>query len=186
MKHASAAGHPFRTLDLTCTAIGAALIAVCAWVSIPATVPFTLQTFGVFFILALLGGRRGTMAILVYVLLGATGIPVFAGFTGGIGILLGNTGGYILGFLLTGLAYLLVTKMPGRKLWTEILGLLLGLVLCYALGTVWFMAVYARSSGAVALGTVLSWCVFPFILPDLGKLALALLLARRIAPALKM
>lgn len=174
----------FRTVDLAYIAIGAALIAVCAWISIPLTVPFTLQTFGVFFVLSALGGKRGTCSILVYILLGAVGIPVFAGFASGIGVLLGNTGGYILGFLLSGLLYTGITGLFGNKLLPEIIALLLGLVLCYAFGTAWFMFVYTRANGAVGLGTVLSWCVLPFVLPDLIKLALARTIAGRIRPLL--
>ena len=157
----------FRTIDLAYIAVGAALIGICSWISIPLTVPFTLQTFAVFFILAALGGKRGTFSILVYILLGAIGVPVFAGFSSGIGVLLGNTGGYILGCL------------P-----VQIIALVLGLALCYAFGTAWFMVVYTKANGAVGLGTVLSWCVFPFILPDLVKLALALTIARRVQPML--
>ena len=89
----------FSTRDLCFCAIGAALIAVCAWISIPAEVPFTLQTFAIFAVCGLLGGRRGTVSVLVYLLLGAVGLPVFSGFRGGLGALLGTTGGYILGFL---------------------------------------------------------------------------------------
>lgn len=72
----------------------AVLIAICSWISIPMTVPFTLQTFAVFLAVGVLGGKRGSLAVLIYILLGAVGIPVFAGFSGGIGVLLGNTGGY--------------------------------------------------------------------------------------------
>ena len=76
----------------------AALMAVCSWISIPTAIPFTLQTMAVFLAVGLLGGKRGTLAVTAYVLLGAVGAPVFANFSGGIGILLGQTGGYILGF----------------------------------------------------------------------------------------
>ena len=101
----------FQTMDLAYVAVCAALMAVCSWISIPATVPFTLQTFAVFCSLGLLGGRRGTAAILVYLLLGALGVPVFAGFSGGIGILFGTTGGYLLGFILMGLIYWLGERL---------------------------------------------------------------------------
>ena len=97
----------FRTSDLTQTAICAALIAVCSWISVPAPVPFTLRTFGVFCVLGILGGKRGTAAVLLFLLLGAAGLPVFAGFNGGIGALLGATGGYLLGFVFIGLICLL-------------------------------------------------------------------------------
>ena len=74
-----------KTRELAYTGILAALIAVCSWISIPTAVPFTLQTFAVFLTLGLLGGRLGTLAVTVYLLLGAVGLPVFAGFHGGLG-----------------------------------------------------------------------------------------------------
>ena len=172
------------TKDIAYIALGAALLAICSWISIPTTVPFTLQTFAVFAILALLGGMRGTIAILVYILLGAVGAPVFAGPSGGLGILLGNTGGYIVGFLLTGLIYWGATKLFKRSLVVEVIALLLGLIACYALGTIWFMIVYARDAEAIGAMTALSWCVFPFILPDIAKLVLGLVVARRVRPVL--
>ena len=90
-----------KTRDITYIGIMAALMAVCSWISIPTAVPFTMQTFGVFFAVGALGGKRGTIAIAVYLLLGAAGLPVFAGFSGGIGALAGQTGGYLLGFILS-------------------------------------------------------------------------------------
>ena len=172
-------------LDLVYISIGAALIAICSWISIPTAVPFTLQTFAVFLVLTLLGGERGTMATLVYVLLGAVGVPVFAGFSGGIGILLGNTGGYIIGFIFTGLIYILFTRAFGKRNVVKIAALVIGLIVCYAFGTAWFMHVYMRNSGDVGLLTVLGWCVFPFIIPDLIKMALAFVLSKRIEPVIK-
>ncbi|QTE67786.1 biotin transporter BioY [Clostridiales bacterium] len=174
----------FQAIDLAYVAVCAALMAVCSWISIPATVPFTLQTFAVFCSLGLLGGRRGTAAILVYLLLGALGVPVFAGFSGGIGILFGTTGGYLLGFILMGLVYWLGERLSMDSRIIRIISMVLGLLLCYAFGTAWFMFVYARQTGAIALGTALAWCVVPFLLPDLVKLALALLLSGRLRKAL--
>lgn len=173
-----------HTRDMTYCALSAVVIAACAWLTIPAAVPFTLQTFGVFMALGLLGGRKGTRAILVYILLGAVGIPVFSGFQGGLGTLLGTTGGYILGFLLTGLIYWAVTARFGSGLPVMAVAMVLGHLACYAFGTAWFIAVYARTSGTIGLGTALAWCVFPFILPDLAKLALALTLSRRLRKVL--
>ena len=173
-----------KTLDMVYIAISAALIAVCSWISIPTTVPFTLQTFAVFFVLLALGGRRGTIAAVIYVLLGAVGLPVFAGFKGGIGALLGNTGGYILGFILMGLIYMLITKIMGEKTVVTIFALVIGLAVCYAFGTAWFMYVYMRDTGAVGVMTVLSWCVIPFLIPDLLKMALAFVISKRVRPML--
>lgn len=169
---------------MTAIAACAAVIAVCSWISIPTTVPFTLQTFAVFAALFLLGGRDGTIAVLVYILLGAVGMPVFAGFTGGLGILLGTTGGYILGFLLSGLAYWASEKISSKAI-VQLGTCFVGLAVCYAFGTVWFMNVYARTSGAIGLMTALSWCVFPFVVPDIVKLFLAYALAGRLKKALK-
>ena len=175
----------WKTLDLAYIAIGAALITICSWISIPMSVPFTLQTFAVFSVLLLLGGKRGTLSVVTYILLGAIGAPVFSGFNSGVGVLLGTTGGYILGFLLMGLLFLLFEKLLRRKLWVEILALVLGLLVCYAFGTGWFMYIYTKKTGPVGLFSVLSWCVFPFILPDLVKMALAFLLAKRVKPIIK-
>ncbi len=175
-----------RTLDMAYIALFAVLIAVCAWISIPATVPFTLQTFGIFLAVGVLGGKRGTLAVLVYLLLGAVGIPVFAGFSGGVGCLLGSTGGYLVGFLFTALVMWAMERLMGKKLWVLALSMLLGLVVCYAFGTVWFILVYARTTGEIGLLTALGWCVFPYVLPDLIKMALALVLCRRLAGVLKL
>ena len=161
-------------------ALFAAIIAICSWIQIPLTVPFTLQTFAVFCTLGILGGKNGTISVLLYIILGAVGVPVFAGFSGGVGVLLGTTGGYIIGFLFTALLYWAITHFFGNKLPVMILAMALGLVVCYAFGTAWFMLVSARTTGAVGLMTALGWCVFPFILPDCVKIALAILLAKRI------
>lgn len=171
--------------DLCHIAIGAALLAVCSWLSIPFTVPFTLQSFAVCLIAALLGLRRGSLVVLVYMLLGASGLPVFSGFRAGLGVLLGVTGGYILGFLLTALAVgFAADRFPGRT--TPLaLGMLLGMLLCYACGTSWFVIVYTRSTGAIGVLGALNLCVFPFLLPDALKCALALFLALRLRPHIR-
>ena len=117
-----------KTYDMAYIAVFTVLIAICSWISIPMTVPFTLQTFAVFLSVSILGGRRGTMAVLVYVLLGAVGIPVFAGFTGGPGIILNTTGGYIIGFILSALVMWLTESLFGKKLPVQILSMVLGLL----------------------------------------------------------
>ena len=175
----------FRTIDLVFIAVCAALMAVCSWISIPTTVPFTLQTFAVFFAVYFLGGKKGTISVIIYILLGAVGVPVFAGFKGGFGALIGTTGGYIIGFIFSALVFWLLTSLLGRKLWVEIVAMVLGLLVCYAFGTVWFMVVYARTKDAVTLATALGWCVFPFIIPDLAKIALAFGLGKTLRKVIK-
>ncbi len=175
----------FRTSDIVYCAVAAVLISVCAWISIPAVVEFTMQTFGVFLTLLLLGGRRGTVAVALYILMGMIGLPVYAGFSGGIGVLLSTTGGYIVGFIFMGLIYWCLTSFLGDRAWTEILALVLGLIICYTFGTFWFITVYARNVGHVAIMTALGWCVFPFIPFDILKLVLAFLLSRRLCRYIK-
>ncbi len=174
-----------KTLDMVYIAMFTVLIAICSWISIPTTVPFTLQTFGVFVTVGVLGGKRGSLSVLIYLLLGAIGIPVFAGFTGGMGIVLGSTGGYIIGFLLSALLMWGMEKLLGKKTWVLALSMVLGLLVCYIFGTIWFMLVYTRETGAIGLWTALGWCVFPFVIPDLVKIVLALLICKRLAKVIK-
>lgn len=163
-----------KTIDMVYIALFAVLIAICAWISIPAAVPFTLQLFAIFLAVNVLGGKRGTIAVLIYILLGTIGLPVFAGFKGGLGALLGTTGGYIVGFIFSALIIWAFEKVPGNKLVIRAISMILGLIACYAFGTVWFMIIYAKNSGPVGLATVLGWCVIPYIIPDCIKIALAL------------
>lgn len=166
-------------------ALFSVLIALCAWVAIPATVPFTLQTFAVLCTMGLLGGKRSVLAILLYLLLGAVGLPVFSGFRGGLGMLLGITGGYLVGFLASALVYWLVTRLLGEAYWVRLLGMALGLVACYAFGTAWFMVAYAGASGPIGLAGALSMCVAPFLLPETVKFVLAGFLVKVIPQRVK-
>ncbi len=175
----------WRTVDLAYMALFAVLMAVCAWITLPLPVPFTLQTFAVCAAMGILGGRRSTWAVAVYLLLGAVGLPVFSGFKGGLGALLGTTGGYILGFLAMPLVYWLVTALLGERLPVMAAAMVLGLAVCYAFGTIWFVALYTRTSGPITVGAALGMCVVPFVIPDLVKLGLALALSRRLRDRLK-
>lgn len=169
-----------RTRDIAYIAIFTALMAVCSWISIPTAIPFTLQTMAVFLAVGLLGGKRGTIAVAAYVLLGAVGAPVFANFSGGVGILLGQTGGYILGFIGSALLMWTLERFLGGKLWGLGLSMVLGLLVCYAFGTAWFMVVYPMGGESVTLWTALTWCVFPYVVFDLIKIALALTLTSQL------
>lgn len=171
-----------KVRELTFIGIFTTIIAVCSWISIPTVVPFTLQTLGIFLAVELLGGKRGSMAVLVYILLGAIGLPVFAGFSGGIGVLLGCKGGYIIGFITISLVIWGIICCFGDNTLSHIIGMLTGLLVCYTLGTAWFLIVYTRSNGYVSLRTVISWCVLPFIIPDLVKLWAAFLITKRLKP----
>ncbi len=160
----------------------AALMAICAWISLPLPeISFTLQTFAVFLTLGLRGGKRGSVTCLVYLLLGAVGLPVFTGFKGGIGVLLGPTGGYILGFLASALLYWLITGLFGQGGAVQLGAMVLGLLVCYAFGSFWFYFLYLSKGSPIAMGVVLTKCVVPFLIPDGIKLGLAFLLTRRLA-----
>ena len=174
-----------KTLDMVYIALGAVLIAICSWISIPAAVPFTMQTFGVFMVVGLLGGRRGTLSVLVYILLGAVGMPVFSGFRGGIASLVGNTGGYIIGFAFLALVMWAMERLPVNKNVRQILSMMAGLLVCYAFGTAWFMILYTRTTGPVGIAAVLGWCVIPFIIPDLIKMGLAFVLSNQVGRYIK-
>ena len=171
-----------RTKKLTYTAVMAVLMAICSWITIPSTIPFTMQTFGVFFAVGLLGGKEGTKAICLYLLLGILGVPVFSGFQGGPQVLFGMTGGYILGFLLAALLMWGMERMFGRNLPVFLVSAVLGLLLCYLFGTLWFLFLNLRAGQEAGIIAVLSMCVFPFVIPDLLKIGLAALLSRRLAP----
>ena len=172
------------TRDIATIAMGVALIAVCSWISVPMTIPFTMQTFAVCLVTALFGLHRGMWTVLCYILLGAVGAPVFAGFSGGFGVLLGTTGGYIVGFLFTALIVGLAVEKFGRSLPVLITSMVIGILVCYVFGTAWFMVVYARKTGPIGLGTALGWCVIPYLLPDAVKIALASVLTGRLYPVL--
>ena len=169
-----------KTRDIVYMSVFTAMISICSWISIPASIPFTLQTMGVFTTVGLLGGKRGTLTVLTYILLGAIGIPVFAGFTGGVSVLLGTTGGYIIGFLLSALLMWGIETIMGRNQIVLAFSMVAGLIVCYVFGTAWFMLIYTQHSGVIGLSTVLGLCVIPFIIPDLIKIGVALFLINRL------
>lgn len=184
----SAASVRMRTLDLVYIAFFAVLIAVCAWVSIPAPkplVPFTMQTFAIFLTMLCLGGRRGFYSVAVYLLLGAVGCPVFTSFRGGLGVLLDTTGGYLIGFLALALVYRFLTARFGEAFPVQIAACVAGLVTCYAFGTAWFVLLYTSAKGPVSVWTACGWCVVPFLFPDAVKLCLAVSLSRRVSGLMK-
>lgn len=165
--------------DMVLIAVFAALIAVCSFIQISfGPVPFTLQTFGVFVAAGILGLKRGTISVIVYVLLGLIGIPVFAG-AGGPSVIAGPTGGYITGFIFTAIIIGIGTKLiKSSNTWINIgitvLFMILGDAVCFVIGTIQFMFV-TKSTLSVSLG----YCVIPFIIPDLVKIIVATIIVNR-------
>lgn len=160
-----------------------ALLAVSAWITVPlGPVPFTLQTFVMALIPQVMGMRDAFFTVVVYLLLGAAGVPVFSGFQGGLGALLGPTGGYLLGFA-AGMpvagAAMRVGALPRRARGT-LAGVAL-LAVSYVLGTLQLMNVYALDAPAA-----LAVAVVPFVVPDMVKVMASVSVAERICRALGM
>ena len=172
-----------KTKDIVNISFFATLLAICAWICIPTVVPFTMQTFAVFLAMIVLGGKKGTIVISIYLLLGAIGLPVFSKGTAGIGVLLGNTGGYMIGWLFLGILMMMTDRsFKNQKIYKKIqaAGLIAGLCISYLFGTWWFMNVYAANTGAVSFSAAFGMCVLPFIIPDMLKLVLAFTISKRI------
>ena len=171
----------------------AALMAICSFISIPlgfTPVPVNLGTLGVFLTGGILGKKYGPISMSVYVLLGAVGVPVFAGFRGGLGVLAGPTGGYIIGYIVAAfLIGLLIDTMladrtkagpasagsRAREIAICVIAMIIGLLACYTLGTLWFII-----STHTGIWASLISCVFPFLPGDALKIAAGALLVQKL------
>ena len=159
-------------------ALFAALTAVCSMISIPlpfTPVPINLATLSVFLAGGLLGSKGGAISQLVYVFLGAIGLPVFAQFTGGFGILTGPTGGYIIGYVAGAWLTGFVIEKLGQGFYKNIIAMVAGIAICYTLGTLWFML--STSTGLVS---ALVMCVIPFLIGDAIKIVTGAVLVKRL------
>lgn len=166
-----------KTRRMILCALFAALTAVCAQVVIPVgVVPMNLALLPVLVCGALLPWRYAAGAMLVYLLMGLAGLPVFAGMSGGAGRLFGLSGGYLFGYVLCAAvtAWLLEKRV---SVW---LAMGAGVMACYAMGSLWLMLV-----GHMALPQAISVGVLPFALGDAAKVVVAQLLARRLKYALR-
>ena len=166
-------------------ALFSALICVSSFITIPSPVPFTLQTLAIFCSLTILGGKHGLLSVILYIFLGIIGLPVFSGFSGGLGHLSGATGGYITGFIFTALVYYFVTRASGSSAKAQAVGLVSGLIACYFFGTLWYTAVYLENLSLHSFFSSLIICVVPFIVPDATKIAVAILIGRKLSAILK-
>ena len=157
--------------NMTRASLFAALIAVCSWLAIPVPpISVTMQTFAVFLTLGTLGGHWGCVSILLYLLLGLVGLPVFSGFRGGAAALLDATGGFLWGFLAAGLVYWAMERLG------KLPAFALAMLVCYGCGCWWF-TVYA---GGIGFGAAMMTCVVPYLIPDTIKLCLAYSMSKRL------
>lgn len=185
-----------KTVYLVLCGLFAALTAICSFITIPlgfTPVPINLGTLAVFLTGGILGKKYGSISIIVYVLLGAAGVPVFSGFRGGIGVLAGPTGGYIIGYIAAVFVIGVIVdrymksvsenRQRGRsasyaaETLMLALAMICGLIICYAFGTAWFMI----STGTPLWASLVS-CVFPFLIGDAVKIIAAALLVRKLRP----
>lgn len=158
-----------KTYMLTVTALMTAVTCVLAPMSIPiGPVPISLTNLAIYMAIYLLGWKMGTVSYLIYLLIGAVGVPVFSGFTGGLAKFAGPTGGYIIGFIpMAIIAGLVIEKFGSRII--QFFGMAVGTAVCYAFGTAWF-CILMKTDVVAALST----CVFPFIPGDIVKMVIAL------------
>ena len=158
-------------LDVVLVVLFSAFVALTAQVEIPLwPVPLTLQTLGVLFTGAVLGSRRGALALLLYLTEGALGLPVFAGGASGVGYMLGPTGGYLVGFVVAaGVVGRLAQRGWDRRLVWAAVAMVIGNVIIYACGVAWLAVFLGDLWGALVNGMLL------FVVGDLIKIAVAAL-----------
>lgn len=168
--------------DIVLISLFSAIIVVCSFITIPAAIPFTLQTFAVFLCLNILGAKKGVISILIYIFLGVVGLPVFSGFNGGIGALLNVTGGYIIGFIFSALIFWVITSVFNKKS-RKIINLIasfMGLIVCYIFGTLWYILLFIKNGEAINFISAFTICVLPFIIPDILKILISVTISEKI------
>jgi biotin transport system substrate-specific component len=166
--------------NLTLIALFAALLCASAIIYIPLVVPITLQTLVICLCCELLGTKKAMVVYLVYIAIGFLGLPVFSGFNGGITALFSNTGGFIVGFLAFILVKGLTKKLFKKGYVSSIVSSALGLVALYFIGSVWFTFIYFGEFSLPLYLSSLALSVLPFILPDVLKIIVAGIIAKRI------
>lgn len=143
-------------------------------------VPITLATLAIYFIVYLIGTWAGAGSVCLYILLGAVGVPVFSGFSGGVGKLAGPTGGYLIGYIFMAVIGGVVIEMTKRNIWWTMLGWVAGTVVLYIFGTLWYILVMSLHENFISLSAVLGACVFPFIPGDIAKILVATFLGQEV------
>jgi len=175
---------PSKFRRLTLAALAGAMMAVSAWIALPlGPIQFTLQTLALFITAGLLSTGEALSALLVYLAIGFCGLPVFSGFSGGIGVLLSPGGGFLLGFPAALLLCQWIIRCPNASAVRLFFGMLAGLLTDYLIGFLYYLFLFTDRALA-AVPVALSVTVLPFLLPDLLKIALAVFLVLRLRPVL--
>ena len=160
-----------KTKQMVLIALMTAVTCVLGPLSIPlpfSPVPISLTNFAIFLAIFILGMKNGTISFIIYLLLGAVGIPVFSSFRGGLQILAGPTGGYLIGFIFLALIMGFALDHFDRKLVPTIIGMIIGMAVCYAFGTVWLAKLLSLSfKEGLMMG------VIPYLPGDAAKIIIA-------------
>ena len=167
-----------KPYELTLVALTTAIICILgpiAFVQPFSPIPFTLGLLGIMFSTFLLGPRLGTISCLIYLMVGTFGVPVFSGYTAGIGVPLGPSGGYLLGYLFIPICCFPFRNFKTSKLWKVLPGLLIGLLFCYLCGTLWLSYQLSITfKQAFLIGTL------PYIPFDIVKLLVSYFLSKSV------
>lgn len=160
-----------KTKQMVLIALMTAVTCVLGPLSIPlpfSPVPISLTNFAIFLAIFVLGMKNGTISFIIYLLLGAVGVPVFSSFRGGLQVLAGPTGGYLIGFIFLALIMGFALDHFDRKLLPTIIGMIIGMVVCYAFGTVWLAKLLSLSfKEGLMMG------VIPYLPGDVAKIIIA-------------
>lgn len=160
-----------KTKQMVLIALMTAVTCVLGPLSIPlpfSPVPISLTNFAIFLAIFVLGMENGTISFIIYLLLGAVGVPVFSSFRGGLQVLAGPTGGYLIGFIFLALIMGFALDHFDRKLVPTIIGMIIGMVVCYAFGTVWLAKLLSLSfKEGLMMG------VIPYLAGDAAKIIIA-------------
>lgn len=160
-----------RTKQMVLIALMTAVTCVLGPLSIPlpfSPVPISLTNFAIFLAIFVLGMKSGTISFIIYLLLGAIGVPVFSSFRGGLQVLAGPTGGYLIGFIFLALIMGFALEHFDRKLVPTIIGMIIGMAVCYAFGTVWLAKLLSLSfKEGLMMG------VIPYLPGDAAKIIIA-------------
>ncbi len=166
-------------MNMATVSMCVALISLFSWIYIPFAINITLQALAIFIISSVFKPKISLSAVLIYILLGVCGLPVFSGFGAGVGTLFGPTGGYILSFAAFPLIIYIFTRNKPTSASLKFIGMSVSLVFSYVLGTLWYYISFASKSD-ITFTQLLCICVLPFLITDIIKILIAVTVSQRL------
>ena len=174
------------TYNISLIAFFTTLLVISSWFTIPFIIPFTLQTLVIFILILVLDLKKSLLILLIYCLLGIIGIPVFSSFQSGLGVFLGPTGGFLIGFVpMIIVSNILLKTISNKKngnldnktnFFMSFFALFIGLLCCYTIATIWYGLVYDTTTSSL---NIIIAIILPFILPDIIKIIIAIIIAKK-------